>query len=107
MKLKNSLEAYLDSPIELSSHEARAVVDHEHAALHPDGAALLEPGVQVGAVAHALMVLASKVPVLLGFSYSTQQPLSTLMELQRLKWGCMSGQSVSHSWERPWKFLSS
>lgn len=50
--------------VELSSHEARAVVDYEHAALDPDGAALLEPGVQVGAVAHALMVLASKVPVL-------------------------------------------
>ena len=49
---------------ELVPREAGAVVDHEHAALHPDGAAAVEHGVQVGAVAHALIVRASEVPVL-------------------------------------------
>ena len=48
----------------LCAHEAGPVVDHEHAALHPDGAAAVEHGVQVGAVAHALVVPASEVPVL-------------------------------------------
>lgn len=49
---------------ELVSHEAGTVVDHEHAALHPDGAAAFKHGVQVSAVTHALIVTASKVFVL-------------------------------------------
>lgn len=48
----------------LGPHVAGTVIDHEHAALHPDGAAAVEHGLQVGAVAHALIVPASKVPVL-------------------------------------------
>ena len=40
---------------------AGSVVDHQHAALHPDGAAAVKHGVKVGAVAHALIVTASEV----------------------------------------------
>lgn len=48
----------------LVSHEAGTVVDHKHATLHPDGAAAIKHGVQVGTVTHALIVTASKVSVL-------------------------------------------
>lgn len=48
----------------LISHVAGPVIDHEHATLHPDGAAALEHGVQVSTVTHALIVTASKVSVL-------------------------------------------
>lgn len=49
----------------LVSHVVRTVVDHEHAALHPDGAAAVKHGVQVSTVTHALIVTASKVFVLI------------------------------------------
>lgn len=48
----------------LVPHVVWAVINHEHAALHPDGAAAVEHGVQVSTVAHTLIVTASKVSVL-------------------------------------------
>ena len=48
----------------LVAHVARPLVDHKAAALHPDGVAAAEVGVQVGAVVAALMAPALEVPVL-------------------------------------------
>lgn len=44
-----------------------ALVHHKAAALHPDGVATVEVGVEVGAVAHALMVPALEVSVLVEY----------------------------------------
>lgn len=45
----------------LVSHVARSIIDHEHATLHPDGAAAIKHGVQIRAVTHALIVPTTKV----------------------------------------------
>ena len=50
--------------IVLVALEVGALVDHEAAALHPDGLATVEVGVQVSAVTAALMVTATKVTIL-------------------------------------------
>lgn len=49
----------------LVSHVAGSVIDHEHATLHPDGAAAIKHGVQISAVTHALIVTSSEVSVLI------------------------------------------
>ena len=49
---------------ELVAHEVGAIVDHEHSALHSDGLAAVEHGVQVGAVVAALIMASAKVFVL-------------------------------------------
>lgn len=49
----------------LVSHVAWTVIDHKHAAFHSNGAAVVKHRVQVGTVAHALIVTASKVLVLI------------------------------------------
>ena len=49
---------------ELVTHEVGTVVDLEAAALHSDGVAAVEVGVQVGTVTHALMVTATEVSIL-------------------------------------------
>lgn len=41
-----------------------SVIDHEHTALHPDGATTLKHGAQVSTVAHTLIMAAPKVPIL-------------------------------------------
>ena len=46
------------------AHVAGALVNHEAAALHPDGVAAAEVGVQVRAVVAALIAPALEVPVL-------------------------------------------
>ena len=48
----------------LVAHEVGALIDHEAAALHPDGVAAVEEGVKVRAVAHTLMKAAAKLSVL-------------------------------------------
>lgn len=48
----------------LISHVVGTVIDHEAAALHTNGLAAAEERVQVAAVTHALVVTATKVPVL-------------------------------------------
>ena len=55
------------SPLQemLLSHVVSTIIDHEHAAVHPDGVTAVEVRVQVGTVTHALMVTATKVPVLI------------------------------------------
>ena len=48
----------------LVSHVVGTVVDHEAAALHPAGVALVQVGGHVGAVAAGLIVATLEVPVL-------------------------------------------
>ena len=58
---------------ELVAHEVGAVVDHEHAALHADGLAAVEHGVQVGAVIAALIMATAKVLVLVEDNLDTEE----------------------------------
>jgi len=58
----------------------RSLVHHETAALHPDGVAAVEVRVQVGTVAHALMVPTLEIPVLV------ENDLRTFVE-KRINYG--------------------
>ncbi len=48
----------------LASHELVRIVDHEATAFHSDGVTVIEDGMQVSAVTHALMITAAEVPIL-------------------------------------------
>ena len=48
----------------LVAHVVGTLVQHEAAALHPAGVAAAEVGAEVGAVAHALIMPTSKIPIL-------------------------------------------
>lgn len=51
----------------LVAQVVRPLIHHEAAALHPDGVAAVEVGVQVGTVAHALMVPTLEISVLVEY----------------------------------------